>query len=117
MLFNRLLFVLIAFAPAMSIIASGNMSQIVLPLNQERNFTWAYHEADNYVSIEFQKTTPKELEPFERYDERLIKRVIIKDMGAYGSEVKLYLKNRNVRASINKFKEPYRIVVDMFDAE
>ena len=101
----------------MSIIASGNMSQIVLPLNQERNFTWEYHEADNYVSIEFQKTTPKELEPFERYDERLIKRVIIKDMGAFGSEVKLYLKNRNVRASINKFKEPYRIVVDMFDAD
>ncbi len=116
MLFKRLLFVIIVFAPAMSIIASGNMSQIVLPLNQERNFTWAYHEADNFVSIEFHKTTPKELEPFERYDERLIKRVIIKDMGAYGSEVKLYLKNRNVRASINKFKEPYRIVVDMFDA-
>jgi hypothetical protein len=116
MLFNRLLFVILAFAPAMSIIASGNMSQIVLPLNQEKNFTWSYHEADNFVSIEFHKTTPKELEPFERYDERLIKRVIIKDMGAYGSEVKLYLKNRNVRASINKFKEPHRIVIDMYDA-
>lgn len=117
MLFNRLLFVIIAFAPAMSIIAAGNMSQIVVPLKQERNFSWAYHEADNFVAIEFQKTTPKELEAFERYDENLIKRVIIKDLGSYGSEVKLYLRNRKVRTTVNKFKEPLRIVVDFFDAD
>lgn len=117
MLFKRLLFVMIAFSPAMSIIAAGNMSQIVVPMKQERNFSWAYHEADNFVTIEFEKTTPKELEAFERYDEKLIKRVIIKDLGSYGSQVKLYLRNRDVRTAVNKFKEPLRIVVDFFDAD
>lgn len=116
-MYYRLLFVIIAFLPAMSLVAAGNLSQIVVHLKNERNFTWAYHEADNFVAIEFHKTTPKELEPFERYDERLVKRVIIKDQGSYGSEVKLYLRNRNVRASVNKFTDPFRIVVDLFDAD
>jgi hypothetical protein len=116
-MYYRLLFVIVAFLPAMSLVASGNLSQIVVHLKKERNFTWNYQEADNVVAIEFHKTTPKELEPFERYDERLVKRVIIKDNGSYGSEVKLYLRNRNVRAAVNRFNDPFRIVVDLFDAD
>lgn len=117
---SRLFFVLRLLMPFLfgtDLAAGQRYSQIVLPFPDERLFSYSYEAKDRSVVIEFQKTHPEELEPINTYDESVIRRVIIKDLGGQGSEVKLILRDENVRVMINSFKEPFRITLDFFDAD
>ncbi len=96
--------------------AAGIYSQMVLPFPTERKVDLTYVKSENALILAFQKTSPDELGPLDSYDERLVKRVIIKDLGPVGTEVKLVLRDRNVRAIVNKFQEPFRVAVDIFEA-
>ena len=110
----QLLIVVLASAPAF---AGGIYSQLVVSFNGERPFTQTYSKSEHALTLEFQKTAPNELAAFEQYDERLIRRVLITDLGPAGTAVKLILRDRDVRAIVNKFQEPYRVTIDLYDAD
>ncbi len=43
--------------------------------------------------------------------------MLIKDLSPVSTRVDIVLADRNVRASIATFDEPFRVVVDLFDRE
>ncbi len=96
---------------------AGIYSQLVVSFNSERPFTQTYSKSEHSLTLEFQKTAPNELAAFEQYDERLIRRVLITDLGPAGTAIKLVLRDRDVRAIVNKFQEPFRISIDLYDAD
>ena len=98
-------------------LAKGHYAQIVVPFDNPREITETYLASDNTLTITFSKTTPSEIRAFEEYDPNLVKRVILKDLGPTGTEVKLVLRDRNVRAFLKKYSEPFRLTVDLFDAD
>lgn len=98
-------------------LAKGHYAQIVVPFSNPREITESYIPSDNTLTITFSKTTPAEIRAFEDYDPNLVKRVILKDLGPSGTEVKLVLRDRNVRAFLKKYNEPFRLTVDLFDAD
>lgn len=114
---KRFIYATLATAWATPALAGGIYAQIVVPFNSARTFDDSYEKSEHTLVLEFQKTAPGELAPFEQYDERLIKRVIIKDLGPAGTSVKLVLRDRNVRAIVSSFTEPFRVTVDLFDAD
>ncbi|MBM4253347.1 MAG: tetratricopeptide repeat protein [Deltaproteobacteria bacterium] len=111
--------VMAALAPlgASRVLADGLYTQIVVPFANEREVTHDYDKAMNALVVTFHKTAPNELKVLDQYDERLIKRLMVKDLGPYGTEVKLVLRDRNVRALVTKFNEPYRVAIDIYDAD
>lgn len=107
----------LAFGQAGVALARGLYAQLVMPFPEERPVAHSYNRGEHALVLEFQKTSPNELASLEHYDERLIKRVLIKDLGTAGTEVKLILRDRDVRAVVTQFNEPFRVVVDLFDAD
>ena len=94
---------------------SSRYSQLVFPFKNPKRYQFHYDISENSVTIEFQKTHSSELKAIHNYDETLIKRVLITDLGTSGSHLKLILKDENVRATVTDFNEPFRIVIDLFD--
>jgi hypothetical protein len=90
-------------------------SQIVIPFFSKKDFTYDWIESSNSLIFKFPKVNPQELSPIENYDERLIRRVLVKDLGANGTELHLVLKNRDVKALVETFQDPFRISIDLFD--
>lgn len=93
---------------------AADYSEIVLPFTDSRPYTAKYDAVDNTVRVEILKTSSAELGPLERYDEELVRRILVKDRGADGVEMMIKLKSRDVVATINDFDEPFRIVVALF---
>lgn len=96
--------------------AEGIFSQIVLPFETKKTYTYKYNQNDHALVLDFKNTAPSELTPLEQYDERLIRRLLVKDMGPVGTEVQIVLRDRDVRAYVTDFNEPFRITIDLFDA-
>ena len=97
--------------------AGGLYSQMVVPFTTERKVSQRYDKAAHALVLNFEKTGPSELAALDQYDERLVKRMVVKDLGPYGTEVKFILRDRDVRALVSEFKEPYRVTIDIFDAD
>ena len=98
-------------------LAAGIYTQLVLPFTTEREVTQRYDKSAHALVLTFHQTAPNELPALDQYDERLIKRTIIKELGPYGTEVKFILRDRDVRALVSTFKEPFRVAVDIYDAD
>ncbi len=90
-------------------------SQIILPFPAERPFTYEWMKSTNTLVLRFPKSSPAELDAINNYDEKLVRRVLVKDQGAEGSEIQLVLKNKNVRAVVTSLNDPFRITIDLFD--
>jgi tetratricopeptide (TPR) repeat protein len=90
-------------------------SQIVLPFPAERPFTYEWMKATNTLVLQFPKSSPAELDAINNYDEKLVRRVLVKDQGAEGTEIKLVLKNKSVRAVVTSLNDPFRVTIDLFD--
>ena len=101
------------FFSAKAFASSKSYSQIVLPFDSERPFAYHYNRAENAVVLEIEKTRTSELKALETYDETLIRRLYFSE-SAHKTTVKIVLKDKSVRATITSFKEPYRIVLDLF---
>ena len=95
--------------------AGGLWSQLVFPFDQERPWTQEWDRVENSLVLEIQKTAPSELPAIDWYDERLVRRVIVKDMGPAGTQIRLVLRSTDIRATVVDFAEPFRIVVDIYD--
>src|SRR5687768_86915 len=72
-------------------------SQTVISFPEERPFQYSYEPKDRALVLEFQKTHPSELEALYEYDDSIIRRVLVKDLGGVGSEVKLILRDDKIK--------------------
>lgn len=97
--------------------SAAGYTQIVLPFKTEKDFHYDWNRAENTLVIQFPSTSPSELEAFNNYDERLVRRMIVKDLGPAGTEVRLVLKDRDVRALVTSFNDPFRVTIDLFDKD
>lgn len=93
----------------------GRYTQIVLPFPNERSFEYYFHRNDNALVLEVQNTTIEELTALDHVDETLIRRVELKEKNANVTQIRLVLRDRNIRATIASFSEPHRIAIDLFD--
>ncbi len=90
-------------------------AQLNLTFGSKREYQYDYIPAENALVIRFEKTGTQELESVANYDERLIRRALIKDIGGAGSELKLVLADADVRVTVSDFAEPFRVVIDLYD--
>ena len=98
-----------------SALAVGRMSQLVFSFPNKRIYDYSFDKPNNTIMIEIRGTNPSELEGIEHYDETVIRRVLVRDMGGQGTEVKFVLRDSDVRATVTEFNEPFRIAIDFFD--
>ncbi len=94
---------------------SPSFAQMIIAFAGERPFNYEWVKADNALVLRFPSSAPSELEALNDYDERLVRRVLVKDLGPQGSEVRLVLRDKDVRAVVSTFKEPFRVAIDLFD--
>lgn len=95
----------------------GRLSEIVLPFDREREIHVREDLADTAVIIEFRNTAAHELKALDFFDESVVKKILIRDEGTEGIEVKIYLKDENLKVASDIFKEPFRLVLTIFDSE
>lgn len=89
--------------------------QLIFSFDSKRKISVKELSAAGALEIYFARTSPEELEVINFYDEALIKRAIITDLGPSGAKLKLYLKDDYLKASITEFDEPYRVAIDIYD--
>ena len=99
------------------LVGAPRYSQTVISFPEERPFQYSYEPKDRALVLEFQNTHPSELEALYAYDDTIIRRVLVKDLGGVGSEVKLILRDDKIKVMVNTYQEPFRVTVDFFDAE
>lgn len=97
--------------------AAPRYSQTVISFPEEREFAYSYEPRERALVMEFKKTHPSELEALYEYDDSIIRRVLVKDLGGQGSEVKLILRDDKIKVMVNSYKEPFRVTVDFFDPD
>jgi hypothetical protein len=93
----------------------GRYSQTVLTFDSEREYSFNYDPKEKALVLELQKTTPAELSHLNHYDESVLRRVIVRDLGGSTVEVRMVMRDAGIRVSVTDFSEPFRIVIDMFD--
>lgn len=95
--------------------AAGRFGEIIFTFSEKKQFSFKENKSENTLSLNFKNTRPSELSALNQYDDTVIKRVLIKDLGPSGSAVELKLRDQNLRATIDELEEPYRVVVNIFD--
>jgi len=89
-------------------------SQIVLPFPSERPYDFHYNAAENALILKIKNTTADELSALKTYDETLIRRLLLREMNATATIVRIYFRDTDVRVTVTDFQEPFRIVIDLF---
>lgn len=97
--------------------AEGQFSQINMTFDSVRTYSYYYDKQENSLVLEIQKTSSQELDALKRYDESLVRRILVKELNPQGCEVRIVLKNRKVRATVTHYNEPFRIAVDLYDSK
>jgi hypothetical protein len=106
----------LSFAERLPANSGGDgFAQIVITFPGERPFNYEWNKKENTLLFHFPKSSPEELEAVNNYDERLIRRVIVKDLGPQGSDIRMVLRSRDVQATVNTFKDPFRVSIDLFE--
>lgn len=95
--------------------ASGRFGQLVFTFDSDRAISVREFTGSSAVEIHFSRTSPEELEKINYYDDALVKRAIITDLGPSGAKLKLYLRDGALKATVSQFNEPYRVAIDIFD--
>ena len=95
--------------------AAQRYSQIVIPFSNEKRFDYTFIEEENALSIDLLNTSPEELAPIYNYDDRLVKRLIVREHSNKNTQIKLVLRDKNIKAALYSFTEPDRLVIDLYD--
>ncbi|MCX6126719.1 MAG: hypothetical protein NTV34_18455 [Proteobacteria bacterium] len=98
-------------------LSAPGYAQIILPFKSEKLFQYEWLRSENVLLLQLPNVSPNELDALNNYDERFIRRMQIKDLGPAGTEVRLVLINRDVRALVTSFSDPFRISIDLFDKD
>ena len=96
-------------------LSKGRYGQMAFSFDTDREITITEYPSQAALEILFSRTEPSELKNVEYYDETLIKRLIVTDLGTGGAKLKMFLRDRNLKVSISEFNEPYRVTIDIFD--
>lgn len=111
---NRVLaIVLFLFA---SLGLANRYAQVVIPIPTKTRILTKENKQKNYFDLYLQATTGTDIEGLENYDERLIRRVLLKQHGVEGTTIRFYLKDKKVRATINRYDSPSRVVIELFES-
>ncbi len=94
---------------------AGRFSQLVFNFPDKRTITVSDNPSEPSVEIHFDKTSVDELSSINFYDEALVHRALISDLGPAGSKLKLVLKNFRTKANVSTFTEPFRVSIDLFE--
>ncbi len=94
---------------------AGRFSQLVFNLPDKRTITVSDNPSEPSIEIHFDKTSVDELSSINFYDEALVHRALITDLGPAGSKLKLVLKNFKTKANVSTFTEPFRVSIDLFE--
>ncbi len=112
---TKLMLILVAISIAEDLRAVGKFSQLVLTFPEKRVIAVSDNPSEPSIEIHFSKTGVHELSAINYYDETLIHRLIVSDLGPSGSKIKLVLKNDRIKAKVSTFSEPFRVTIDLFD--
>ncbi len=99
------------------IAASNTFSQLSLTFKNKKEFRYYAIKGENALVLELYNTSPTEISGIDHYDERHVRRILVKDLGGQGTSLKLVLKNRQIRTTVTSFDEPFRVVVDMYNQD
>ena len=88
---------------------------MVIVFDSQRKIHFAEDRTDNAIILEFKNTAPHELIAFDRYDETVIRRLLMKDHGPEGTEVKIYLRDLGLKVTVDILNEPFRLSMSIFD--
>ncbi len=95
--------------------ARGRYSEMTLPLQPKRPIYYATDHKNNTLILYFKDPAAEQLELLNTYDERLIRRMIIKDRGHNNFEIRLMLRDHNIAFRITELQEPPRLNLSFFD--
>lgn len=95
--------------------SGASFSQMVLKLPEGTKFQYEWSKKDNSLYMNFPGIDPSALDAFNDYDESLIRRVLIKDLGDKGTDVRIVFRDADVEGVVSTFEQPNRIVIDLFD--
>jgi len=98
-----------------SISGSERFGQLVFTFDSKRSISVREFTGSGAIEIHFAKTSPEELEKINFYDDALVKRAIISDLGPSGAKLKLYLRDLSLKATVSQFDEPHRVAIDIYD--
>ena len=90
-------------------------SETILPFKQVKYFDQSFDAKTSTLNITIYKTNSSEIESLYNYDPNVINRVIIKDDSNGDVKITIVLKAKKLRAIVYSFKEPFRIVIDIFN--
>jgi len=99
----------------LSLKGAGRFSQLVFNFPDKRTISVSENPSEPSIEILFDKTTVDELSSINFYDEALVHRALLTDLGPAGSKLKLVLKNFKTKANVSTFKEPFRVAIDLFE--
>lgn len=102
---------------ASGLFAKGRFNEMVLTLEQEGPVYYRADDQAGAILLHFKSAKMGELSPLQLYDERLIKRLLIKERSDQSIEVALFLRDKQLRAVVQEFQEPYRISISIFDKD
>ena len=97
--------------------AAGRFGELIFSFPEDKDITYREDLDANALVLEFGKTSPEELSVLDNYDEKIIKRILIKDLGINGVLVYLYMKDQKLRATVDILSEPFRVAVNIFDKD
>ena len=109
------LFILFSFLKEHCIYSKGRFSEIIFTFNETKELIYSENKKESSILLTFKETSPHEFNTLEQFDETLIKRVLVNNMGHEGSSVKLFLRDPHLKVTIDEFKSPYRVVINIFD--
>ena len=93
----------------------GRFSEILLQFNSPRKIRITENPRELSLTLEFQDTSPRELSALYHYDEAVIRRVLIRDLGTGGTNVTIHLKDKSLKAITEILNEPFRLSLSIFD--
>ncbi|MFW7380130.1 MAG: tetratricopeptide repeat protein [Oligoflexus sp.] len=103
--------------PSVMLASSERYSQMVMSFPDKRAYDFRYIEPENTLLILVKNTLAQELLPIYHYDERVVRRVLFREINNSDTEIRIVLRDQDVRASVYSFEEPFRIVIDIFDRQ
>ena len=95
--------------------AQGRFGELVLSFNEKKGFHFEENKIENKLILHLKNTFHRDLTSINNYNETVIKRILVRDLGSEGCVLEITLKDRKLKATVDELKEPYRIVVNIFD--
>lgn len=108
-----------AFCAAASVYGSGapRFGQVQIELRSPRKFSHRTDPAENRIDLAIKDTLIEELGSLDYYDDRIIKRVVVKQVPGNVALVRVFMREKASRTLVTHQLEPFRITIDVYSPE